>query len=261
MAGVLLMVCAGPLPAFGRSALRQPRWPVATRQRRSDRAPAAPGPGADAASDCDPPAQPDHPALADDRAAVGPIFDGANRRRDRRRANCRSHSRSRAFDRSPGCEPDRDPRSHPITLGHTCAVTHRPAARSPPHRPDPHLADVEQLRAGDAGDEPELLRQQASTQAEVGRGRCGPTKDDKNVSPEEMAAYARAPGLAGPGPGERRSPRRCVGCWPPGVPVLIETWHEPKPNDGMGHYRLLVGFDDAARRVDRLRLVRLARAW
>ena len=32
-----------------------------------------------------------------------------------------------------------------------------------------------------------------------------------------------------------------------GVPVLIETWYEPKPNDGMGHYRLLVGYDDAAR--------------
>ena len=32
-----------------------------------------------------------------------------------------------------------------------------------------------------------------------------------------------------------------------GVPVLVETWYEPKPNDGMGHYRLLVGYDDAAR--------------
>jgi len=32
-----------------------------------------------------------------------------------------------------------------------------------------------------------------------------------------------------------------------GVPVLIEAWYEPKPNDGMGHYRLLVGYDDAAR--------------
>jgi tetratricopeptide (TPR) repeat protein len=31
-----------------------------------------------------------------------------------------------------------------------------------------------------------------------------------------------------------------------GIPVLVETWHEPTPNDGMGHYRLLTGYDDAA---------------
>jgi tetratricopeptide (TPR) repeat protein len=31
-----------------------------------------------------------------------------------------------------------------------------------------------------------------------------------------------------------------------GIPVLVETWHEDEPNDGMGHYRLLVGYDDAS---------------
>ena len=31
-----------------------------------------------------------------------------------------------------------------------------------------------------------------------------------------------------------------------GLPVLVETWHEDEPNDGLGHYRLLVGYDDAA---------------
>lgn len=30
-----------------------------------------------------------------------------------------------------------------------------------------------------------------------------------------------------------------------GLPVLIETWLELHPNDGMGHYRLLTGYDDA----------------
>lgn len=29
------------------------------------------------------------------------------------------------------------------------------------------------------------------------------------------------------------------------IPVLIETWLEEERNDGMGHYRLLTGFDDA----------------
>ena len=32
-----------------------------------------------------------------------------------------------------------------------------------------------------------------------------------------------------------------------GIPVLVETWYEPKPNDGMGHYRLIVGYDDAGK--------------
>ena len=54
------------------------------------------------------------------------------------------------------------------------------------------------------------------------------------------------------------TPNVLRSCLRQDVPVLIETWHEPKPNDGMGHYRLLVGYDDAAQRVDRLRLVRRA---
>ena len=28
--------------------------------------------------------------------------------------------------------------------------------------------------------------------------------------------------------------------------MIVETWHEDEPNDGMGHYRLLTGYDDAA---------------
>ncbi len=72
-----------------------------------------------------------------------------------------------------------------------------------------------------------------------------PFKDDKNVSPQELAAYVRAQGLAAVarvnGDGQRL--RQLLAA---GVPVMIETWYEPKPNDGMGHYRLIVGFDDAA---------------
>lgn len=72
-----------------------------------------------------------------------------------------------------------------------------------------------------------------------------PFKDDKNVSPEELAAYARAQGLAALARvnGDAERLRQLLEA---GVPVLIETWYEPKPNDGMGHYRLLAGYDDAA---------------
>lgn len=72
-----------------------------------------------------------------------------------------------------------------------------------------------------------------------------PFRDDKNVNPEELAAYARVQGLAALArvDGDAGRLRQLLGA---GVPVLIETWYEPKPNDGMGHYRLLVGYDDAA---------------
>jgi tetratricopeptide (TPR) repeat protein len=73
-----------------------------------------------------------------------------------------------------------------------------------------------------------------------------PYRDDKNVSPDEMAAYARARGLQAivRVNGDAGRLKRLLSA---GVPVLLETWYEPKPNDGMGHYRLLVGYDDAAR--------------
>ena len=83
-----------------------------------------------------------------------------------------------------------------------------------------------------------------ATQAEVA-ATLRPFKDDKNVNPEELAAYARAQGLRALARvnGSSEMLRQLLTA---GVPVLIEAWYEPKPNDGMGHYRLLVGFDDAA---------------
>jgi tetratricopeptide (TPR) repeat protein len=71
-------------------------------------------------------------------------------------------------------------------------------------------------------------------------------EDDKNVGPEEMAVFARSQGFNAlvriNGDADRL--RLLLSN---SVPVLIETWHEPEPNDGMGHYRLLVGYDDAVR--------------
>lgn len=69
-----------------------------------------------------------------------------------------------------------------------------------------------------------------------------PNKDDKNVSPEQMADFARSQGFNAlvrvNGDADRL--RRLVGA---GVPVLIETWLEH--DGGMGHYRLVTGYDDA----------------
>jgi tetratricopeptide (TPR) repeat protein len=72
-----------------------------------------------------------------------------------------------------------------------------------------------------------------------------PDPEDKNVTPEELAAYARSQGLHAivrvNGDSERM--RLLLSN---GVPVLIETWYERGPEDSMGHYRLLSGYDDAS---------------
>ncbi len=71
-------------------------------------------------------------------------------------------------------------------------------------------------------------------------------EDDKNVMPEELAAYARSQGYAAHVMinGKADQLRLLLSN---GIPVLVETWLEDQPNDGMGHYRLLVGYDHAAR--------------
>ena len=79
-------------------------------------------------------------------------------------------------------------------------------------------------------------------QAEVAISLKG-NPDDKNVSPEEMADFARAQGLNAlvRVNGDEDRLRLLLSN---GIPVIVETWHEPEPGDGMGHYRLLIGHDD-----------------
>jgi tetratricopeptide (TPR) repeat protein len=70
-----------------------------------------------------------------------------------------------------------------------------------------------------------------------------PNADDKNVGPDELVAFARSIGLQADyrvgGDLERLKLLLANG-----VPVVAEMWFTPRPNDGMGHYRLLVGYDD-----------------
>ena len=70
------------------------------------------------------------------------------------------------------------------------------------------------------------------------------SEDDKNVSPEELHAYAAERGMHAilRVNGSADMLRTLVAN---GYPVLIETWLEEHPNDGMGHYRLVTGYDDA----------------
>ena len=69
-----------------------------------------------------------------------------------------------------------------------------------------------------------------------------PDPDDKNVSPDEMIAYAHSIGYGG---------QVVVGMdlqmlrtfTANGLPVIVESWFIPDPDDEMGHYLLLTGYD------------------
>lgn len=69
--------------------------------------------------------------------------------------------------------------------------------------------------------------------------------DDKNVSPYELVAYAQQQGYVSQRlvNGSTDLARTLLSN---GIPVLVETWHEDGPDNGMGHYRLLVGYDDGS---------------
>ncbi|MFC1974926.1 C39 family peptidase [Chloroflexota bacterium] len=71
-----------------------------------------------------------------------------------------------------------------------------------------------------------------------------PNRDDKNVSPHELAAYARTTSLEATvrQGGTVEQLKRFLSN---GIPVMAETWliHD---GDGLGHYRLITGYDDAA---------------
>ncbi len=72
-----------------------------------------------------------------------------------------------------------------------------------------------------------------------------PDPNDKNVSPPELAAYAQSIGFqahVGVG-GDLTLLKRLLAA---GFPVIVEFWFEPEPDDGMGHYRVLVGYDEQA---------------
>jgi tetratricopeptide (TPR) repeat protein len=74
-----------------------------------------------------------------------------------------------------------------------------------------------------------------------------PDKDDKNVSPEEMVAYALSLGDTYAVWGYADDQLLLKRLLHAGMPVIVETWFIPEPDEEMGHYRLLTGYDDTAR--------------
>ena len=83
----------------------------------------------------------------------------------------------------------------------------------------------------------------AETQADVA-AILRPDPEDKNISPQEMAAYVRGLGL---GATARVNGRAAVlkSLLSNGIPVIVEQWHVPEGDPGMGHYRLVRGYSDS----------------
>ena len=70
-----------------------------------------------------------------------------------------------------------------------------------------------------------------------------PNQNDKNVNPEELAAYARLQGFEtfiGVG-GDLALLKQLLSN---NFPVIVETWLDPDDNGGLGHYRLVTGYDE-----------------
>ena len=78
-----------------------------------------------------------------------------------------------------------------------------------------------------------------------------PDPEDKNVSPWEMESYARgllpsASGGVGAIVRVGGTLERLKTLLRARFPVLVETWYVRDAHDQLGHYRLIVGYDDAA---------------
>ena len=73
-----------------------------------------------------------------------------------------------------------------------------------------------------------------------------PDKNDKNVSPCEMVTYVDSLQDVVAVMGYATDQHVLKLLLSSGFPVIVETWFVPEPDDEMGHYRLLTGYDDAA---------------
>ncbi|GGJ25269.1 hypothetical protein GCM10008938_09130 [Deinococcus roseus] len=72
-----------------------------------------------------------------------------------------------------------------------------------------------------------------------------PNKADKNVSPDEMRNFVRKQGFK-IHEGIAGNSGTLKSLLAAGYPVMVQTWMELPEEGGMGHYRLLLGFDDEA---------------
>jgi tetratricopeptide (TPR) repeat protein len=82
------------------------------------------------------------------------------------------------------------------------------------------------------------------TQEEIG-DIIRPNKEDKHAGADELAAYACSLGLRAV-LRENGSSEIVKLLLSNGLPVMMPTWHVDEKDGGMGHYRLVTGYSDAA---------------
>ncbi|UQN06938.1 C39 family peptidase [Deinococcus sp. QL22] len=78
-----------------------------------------------------------------------------------------------------------------------------------------------------------------------------PNGADVNVTPPELAAFARKQGMQThlAVNGSRAMLKRLLAA---GFPVIVETWFVTSDSGGMGHYRILNGYDDTKQKFTAL---------
>lgn len=71
-----------------------------------------------------------------------------------------------------------------------------------------------------------------------------PDPEDKNVSPQEIVEYVKTHTNYKVIYTFNANLHQIKLLTSNEIPVIVETWYEPKPNDGMGHYQLVQGYDE-----------------
>lgn len=143
------------------------------------------------------------------------------------------------------------PPSMPPTLGPTAPTSASPTPSPPPRPQSAELGSVRHAYQTWNNCGPATVSMALSAIGlDEGQARAAvrlkPNPDDKNVSPDELARYAQERGaVTALRVGGRIEVLEALVA--AGIPTIVETWFEPDPGDEMGHYRLLMGYDAAAR--------------
>ena len=163
-------------------------------------------------------------------------------------------------------DQQRQPVSQPVEP--SLVASGNDQAGAPPTRPIIHAPDPETVSPSASTSLPQFTLLQGVRHEYQGWNNCAPSSlgmvlsyygrteaqaevapflksdpNDKNVSPHEFTAYVESIGFqthVGVG-GDLDLLKRLLVA---GYPVIVEFWFEPEPNDGMGHYRVLFGYDE-----------------
>lgn len=76
-----------------------------------------------------------------------------------------------------------------------------------------------------------------------------PDSEDKNVSPQDIVEYVKTQTTYKITYTFNANLLKLKQLASNNIPVIVETWYEPQPNDGMGHYQLVQGYDSTKKEL------------